>query len=821
MDVPHQAAFALDELSVEVWVQSNQPWTAKQWPGSATLLSKATAGPGSSDWTINAGSLQAGKNEGRILTSSGAAGSSADANLASGQHLNDGHWHHVVWTRSSTGLNCLYVDGRLADQAEDEGGAIANDRPIQMGGDPCQRGTFLDGALAEPALYAGVLSADRVQAHAVAGGLDVPPATPGAVAPTPPLESLALQNASGLTWELWRGADGWSLGQIALHGKPLERPATAGILGLRNVKTGELRWLPAEKAERVSPTAVRLTGQAPIGDATLRFHAEIAMSADLPAASWTTEWSVDRDVEGWDVCLAPWDGFAHAWRCWLYPFAGNSVAVDLAPLRYCGVPAALVYRPDLSAAVLFGIDPASDYLNPTNWTGTTGFHFRSHRTAPQFRCGGGQLSAAIRYRMPLQLLASDAGESAAAVTQLVNGWLQLNRYQVEPLKTRTPDEALAIFIAGRRVNRMWQPGKGYQIQDAWPVIYVPESPINAYLDYLLYEQTNDPLWRERAFAIMDFVKQAQHADPADANFGAIESHYHLPDGVFASTDRGGNPGLKPDMNAFAARYTLLLWQRVKQREGLDRQDWHDLGVQMADWVVKQQRPDGGLPQVVGPHPQRNAVSVVSGRALVALPVVRRITGDARYDAPIARFEQFVRQQVEGRCWFTGAHTDLPPQDFESDSVWQVVEYWLDKHETSGDHEALVRAEADALLAFLMLCPKQLAWVRNPTQTCHAEQQHYLQYSNYCYNNAKITCLRRLARLTSRPLYGDLCDRLIQCNFWCQETTGPWAGAIYERMSDPWQGVSKDVNSKGTRYMSELAVDLQLQLIELGLARVPR
>ena len=79
--------------------------------------------------------------------------------------------------------------------------------------------------------------------------------------------------------------------------------------------------------------------------------------------------------------------------------------------------------------------------------------------------------------------------------------------------------------------------------------------------------------------------------------------------------------------------------------------------------------------------------------------------------------------------------------------------------------------------------------------------------------------RTLGRLTGRKLYTDLCDRVIQSGFWCQETTGPWMGAIYERMSDPWQGVSRDVNSKGTRYMSELAVDLHLQLLELGLARL--
>jgi len=135
------------------------------------------------------------------------------------------------------------------------------------------------------------------------------------------------------------------------------------------------------------------------------------------------------------------------------------------------------------------------------------------------------------------------------------------------------------------------------------------------------------------------------------------------------------------------------------------------------------------------------------------------------------------------------------------------------------HEALVRAEADALLGFLMMCPKQLTWVKNPTQTCHTEQQHYLQYSNYCYTNSKIACLHRLARRTGRRLYGDLAERVTQSGFWSQEIEGPWSGAVYERMSDPWQSVSKDVNSKGTRYMSELAVDLHLQLIELGLARL--
>ena len=52
------------------------------------------------------------------------------------------------------------------------------------------------------------------------------------------------------------------------------------------------------------------------------------------------------------------------------------------------------------------------------------------------------------------------------------------------------------------------------------------------------------------------------------------------------------------MNSYAARYMLQLWERVKEKEGIDRKDWYQCRRAMADWVMKQQNPDGGLPQVV-------------------------------------------------------------------------------------------------------------------------------------------------------------------------------------------------------------------------------
>ena len=61
-------------------------------------------------------------------------------------------------------------------------------------------------------------------------------------------------------------------------------------------------------------------------------------------------------------------------------------------------------------------------------------------------------------------------------------------------------------------------------------------------------------------------------------------------------------------------------------------------------------------------------------------------------------------------------------------------------------------------------------------------------------------------------------RVMQSGFWAQQTTGPYRGAQFERMSDPWLGVSTDVNSTGELYFSELALDASLQLLEMGKAR---
>ena len=212
------------------------------------------------------------------------------------------------------------------------------------------------------------------------------------------------------------------------------------------------------------------------------------------------------------MCLLYQDGFADDWRAQSYPWAGNSEEVAITPMRYCGVPGALVYRPDQSLVVLFAIDSHSDYLNPTTWTGKTGFHFANRRSAPQFRVGGGRLAAGIRYEMPLQLFFSDAGEFAGAITGIMQAWIELNDYRVDDtLKVRTPQEAFgspskaagrcragsrasATSITRARRSFTW----GTTRTSPTTSIGSTKSPANS-------------LWRERAFEQIDFAHQGAAA----------------------------------------------------------------------------------------------------------------------------------------------------------------------------------------------------------------------------------------------------------------------------------------------------------------------
>lgn len=175
-------------------------------------------------------------------------------------------------------------------------------------------------------------------------------------------QSITLANSAGLKWDLMKFDKGWALGEISLHGKEVEQPASHGVIILYNGGTGEQLWLPASSALRTGTRSATLSGSTQVEGVTFRFHMDIALKENLPAATMNTSWSVDRDLKGWEVGLTYHDGFAHPWRCQIYPLAGNSASVAVRRVSYCGVPGPLMYRPDLSMVTLFVTDIGFDYF---------------------------------------------------------------------------------------------------------------------------------------------------------------------------------------------------------------------------------------------------------------------------------------------------------------------------------------------------------------------------------------------------------------------------------------------------------------------------
>ena len=662
-------------------------------------------------------------------------------------------------------------------------------------------------------------------------------------------EEIILENKSGVKILIPRMVNGYSLGMIYLNGKEVEKKLIGGMIAIRDIKKEQNIWLLASEAKKISALKYQFFGKHTIDKSTLNFTLTLELPDSIQLINMTYDFSVDKDLNNYEVCLLLHSHFKYDWKCHMYPWAADSRYIQRDPLNWIGIPSLLLYKSNMSQGMMWGIDPSFDYLNPTSWTKNIGLYFINGQIPAQFRIGGRSLKKEITYHCPMQLVLTDITDPDLLVTDLVQTWMTHNNYQIDELKVRSNDEALSLFINGRKNTSMWYPGQGYRLEMGDPssaFIYIGEQGLSALFDYMIYELTGESEWRQRAFEQMDFILEGQNHNPEDPLYGYIHTAYSLVDygpagKGFNSYDRGSNPGYKIDINIYLGRYMLHLWERVNNHEGINRRDWYNAAINSINWAISQQNNDNGLPQKLSFKPLESSgendwmgtsqpdhvkyvgpgeksISSTSTRALPSLWHIYKITNDEKYKQIMENLEQYTLSSFQNKYLFNGHHPDLPPHTLEEGGIWGICEYWLYRYEETADKTYLKHAEANAHLSLTWKCPKQLPWVENPTQLASAEQQYFLQYSVYCYQNRQVECLRKLHEYTGNILYDQLAERITQNIFWTQISEGEFIGATHERIADPWlardDGDGPGFNSMGTIYVNEQSLDLFLQTVEM-------
>jgi hypothetical protein len=641
----------------------------------------------------------------------------------------------------------------------------------------------------------------------------------------PPRERVAppirIGSDEGASLEVIKTSDGYSFGAISYRGQLVETPMRDGIILFVGKGGREKNWFFGSQSDIQDQQSLRLTGEGKIREARVRYSLDLAIPPASQSLRMIYRFAFDRDVSALQAHLMFFTIFSHRWTCHIYPWAENAKSLSVAPLRYMGIPSVFLYRDDLSFGFLYGLDPNSDYLDPTAWTRNFAASFEDQKITPQWRVGGGIFRGGSTYTCPVQVVVTNERSPSRMIAELVREWRTLNGYSVEALHVRSDDEALRLFISGREKTSLWFEGMGYQIQDGpdGAFITMADQGLNAYFDYLVFEMTGERLWRDRSFQQAEFLLKAQHADPSDRNLGAFESNYDLVRRTFNSFDRGSNRGLKPDLNMRAAQFLLLLWDQLRTREGRDIPVWQQAALRSVDWVIRHQNPDGGNPQKLEPGTNSPSQSVTPGRALAALPDILRIARSEKYRKFMEELEEWTYINNDRKFHFFGAHPDLPPPELEESSIWNIAYYNLQRYEQTRKSTYLERAVGEVSLAFTWNCPKQLSWVQNPTQMASSEQRDYLQYSVYNYEDMKTAALYKLWQFTGERLYLDLFRRVSQNIYFTQVTKGNDLGGMYERIADPWLARTDvagqpSFDSMGSVYMGQLGVDYFYQLLLL-------
>src|SRR5208283_4916807 len=94
-------------------------------------------------------------------------------------------------------------------------------------------------------------------------------------------DTIILKNPVGLRWEFERTSKGWAPGRILLNERPVGESIRSGMFMLRNIASGEEKWLFASRAEQVDEKSAHFTGEGPVEGIPCQFEMDVVLAKEL------------------------------------------------------------------------------------------------------------------------------------------------------------------------------------------------------------------------------------------------------------------------------------------------------------------------------------------------------------------------------------------------------------------------------------------------------------------------------------------------------------------------------------------------------------
>jgi hypothetical protein len=303
--------------------------------------------------------------------------------------------------------------------------------------------------------------------------------------------------------------------------------------------------------------------------------------------------------------------------------------------------------------------------------------------------------------------------------------------------------------------------------------------------YRYWTKNKNDYWaKARAFEMADFLLTIQEDNGSFPNW---------------DTDMGGTGMMHPDNvegTAFndyvygisdmsiGAYHLYMLYDEVKEQEGIDRQDWKTAAQKSIRFIVEQIKPEGALGRNYNERGEYDKIGTALSAALLAMDYMYTDTGDEVLNESRLKVEKWLYDNflkvnnwsngcMDGGAW-QGADWP-PPHNNDSLGIITFACYCAQMHLKYNDNRYIQMAKDVFAYQWLVVVPTEIPGFKHGTRGLMREQDFYSAFDLPMKIDDYAECLPYLSKITGDPFFMEYFRIILQNQMDYQETEKQYGG----------------------------------------------